>query len=106
MDERKREAFPVLEVATVDLRELKALELAARSRIVFHLGRWIVPSQTSNGTYSVTLDPPACTCEDFALRAQPCKHIIAARLTRERDGDENAGVVVDEVPKRKSYPQV
>jgi transposase len=89
----------------MDMRELKALELAARSKIVFHLGRWIVPSQSGNGTYSVYLDPPFCNCEDFQLRAELCKHIIAARLVRERGGDEPAPVKVDAVPKRKTYPQ-
>lgn len=68
------------EVVTVDLRELKALELAARSKIVLHLGRWLVPSQGSGKVYSVSLSPPACSCEDFELRGEPCKHVIAARL--------------------------
>jgi hypothetical protein len=95
----------------MDLRELRALELAARSKIVFNLGRWLVPSQTTGKTYPVTIDPPSCECEDFILRNSPtngvvCKHILAAKLVRERDTDENAGVVVDEVPKKKLYPQL
>jgi hypothetical protein len=65
----------------VDLRELKALELAARSKIVFHLGRWLVPSQGSGKVYSVSLSPPSCSCEDFELRGEPCKHVIADRVT-------------------------
>jgi hypothetical protein len=53
----------------MDLRELKALEIAARSRILFEKGAWLVPSQGSPGyRYKVTLDPISCTCEDFALR--------------------------------------
>src|SRR5947209_618761 len=103
-----------IEVATVDLRELKALELAARSRIVFNLGRWLVPSQSSNKVYTVTLSPPSCTCEDFAVRGAGltdghvpvCKHVIAARLVAERDSGESAPpMVVDEVPKRPIYKQ-
>jgi transposase len=91
---------------TVDLRELKALELAARSRIVFHLGRWLVPSQTSGKTYSVSLSPPACTCEDFELRGEPCKHVIAARLVAERDKGEPAPPLDTEViPTRPTYRQ-
>src|SRR6476661_3786053 len=98
----------------VDLRELKALELAARSKIVFHLGRWLVPSQGSGKVYSVSLSPPACTCEDFELRsagvadgdAPVCKHVIAARLVAERDGGESAPPMDTEaVPKRKTYAQ-
>src|SRR3954462_13006196 len=89
----------------MDLRELKGLELAARSRIAFHLGFWLVPSQTSGSTYRVTIGAePSCTCPDFELRRQPCKHVVAARLVAERDGEEAAGVVVDEeVPKRPTY---
>lgn len=91
----------------MDLRELKALELAARSRIVFHLGRWLVPSQTSGKTYSVSLSPPACTCEDFELRGEPCKHVIAARLVAARDHDAEPAppMDTDAVPKRPTYKQ-
>src|SRR5204862_302131 len=81
-------------------------ELAARSKIAFHLGRWLVPSQTTGKPYSVSLSPPSCTCEDFQLRNLPCKHVIAARLVAERDhGGESANVVADEVPKKPQYPQ-
>src|SRR5262245_46666794 len=78
----------------MDMRELRALEIAARSKIVFNLGRWLVPSQSSGKTYSVTLNPVSCTCEDYSLRSSPdnqfaCKHIIAARLVAERDGEKS-----------------
>jgi transposase len=90
----------------VDLRELKALELAARSRIVFHLGRWLVPSQTTGKVYSVSVSPPSCTCEDFELRQQPCKHVIAARLVAEWDKGEPAPPMdTDVIPARPSYKQ-
>src|SRR5262245_21976333 len=90
----------------MDMRELKGLELAARSRIAFHLGFWLVPSQSSGATYRVTIGAdPTCNCPDFELRRQPCKHIVAARLVAEREADEPAGVVVDEVPKRPTYRQ-
>jgi transposase len=90
----------------VDLRELKALEIAARSKIVFNLGRWLVPSQTTGKTYPVTINPPSCACEDFQLRQQPCKHVIAARLVAERDGGESAPPMeTDAVPKRPTYRQ-
>jgi hypothetical protein len=106
MDEPKPTPVPLSETVEMDLRELKALELAARSKIVFHLGRWLVPSQSTGTTYSVSLSPASCTCEDFELRQLPCKHVIAARLVAERDGGESAPpMVVDEVPKRKTYAQ-
>lgn len=91
----------------MDLRELKALEIAARCRIVFQDGAWRVPSQTSPTTrYRVTFSPAHCTCEDFQLRQQPCKHVHAARLVCERDhGGKSPIVVGDDVPKRKTYKQ-
>lgn len=89
------------------MRELKGLELAARARITFDGKAWVVPSQTGSGTYRVTIgDEPACTCDDFQLRRLPCKHVVAARLVRERDhGGNDPVVVVDAVPKRKTYRQ-
>lgn len=91
----------------MDMRELKALEIAARSRIAFDGRAWTVPSQSGNGVYSVVLDDQvSCPCEDFVLRLEPCKHIIAARLVRERDhGGKSTGIVVDEAPKRPTYKQ-
>ncbi len=68
----------------MDLRELKGLEIAARSKIVFDRGAWVVPSQSGNGTYRVTLDKAgdSCPCDDFQLHLKPCKHVHAARLAR------------------------
>jgi hypothetical protein len=55
----------------MDMRELKALELAARARIIWEDGAWSVPSQSGNGKYRVDLHGPSCTCEDFQLRQLP-----------------------------------
>src|SRR6202522_2478269 len=91
----------------MDMRELKALEIAARVRITYADGDWLVPSQTSGANYRVAIGAqPSCECEDFTLRQQPCKHIIAARLTCERDhGGQGPAIVTDEVPKRQTYKQ-
>jgi transposase len=94
---------------SVDIRELKALEIAARSKLVFDGKAWSVPSQSSpSGSYRVLLTPTvSCTCEYFQLTNRPCKHIIAARLVRERDGIEDAPLIdTDSVPKKPTYPQV
>src|SRR5438067_747142 len=91
----------------MDLRELKGLELAARARITFEDSAWQVPSQTSAATkYRVTLDPQTCTCDDWALRREPCKHVHAARMVCERTGGEKApNLDTDAVPKRPTYKQ-
>jgi transposase len=99
--------FPEPGDSTVDMRELKGLELAARARISFADGVWSVPSQTSPTTkYRATLDPATCTCEDWILRREPCKHIHAARLTCERDyGGKAPAIDTTVVPVRPTYRQ-
>jgi transposase len=92
----------------VELRELKALELAARSKIDYDGKCWVVPSQSSPGTkYRVTIGAePSCACDDFQLRKQPCKHVLAARLVCARDhGGQAPQIVTDAVPKRPTYQQ-
>jgi transposase len=92
----------------MDMRELKGLEIAARSKIIFADGAWIVPSQTSKKNYRVVLLPQgeSCECEDFSLHKLPCKHIHAARLVRERDhGGRSPQMDMDVIPKRKTYKQ-
>jgi transposase len=93
----------------MDLRELKALELAARAKITFDGKAWVVPSRTdAKVSYRVRLSPnAACTCEDFQLTGKPCLHVIAARLVRERDGIEDAPPIdTDVAPKKQTYGQV
>ncbi len=91
----------------VDLRELKALEIAARSKITFDGTHWLVPSQAGTGKYQVTITgAPSCTCDDFTLHQQPCKHILAARLVCARDYDgKQPAIETEEIPKRKTYKQ-
>ena len=92
----------------MDMRELRALELAARAKITWDGGAWLVPSQSGNAPYRVTTWPGAesCACDDFALRQSPCKHIIAARLVGERDGKRRAPPIdTDTAPERKTYSQ-
>jgi transposase len=96
----------------MDLRELKALEIAARSKIAFCDGVWIVPSQTTRASYRVTLgSEPSCPCDDFQLQQLPCKHILAARLVcaREHGGrayDRKApDSVTAVVPKKPTHKQ-
>jgi transposase len=91
----------------MDIRELKALEIAARTKVAFTEGVWIVPSQTTSGSYRVLLGAtPSCPCDDFQLRQLPCKHILAARLVCARDYDGKAPeIVTDSVPKKPTYQQ-
>jgi transposase len=91
----------------MNMRELKALEIAARSRITCTDGVYLVPSQASAKKYRVTLHPVvACSCDDFELRREACKHVLAVRLSCERDGGARGpAIVTDAVPKRPTYAQ-
>jgi transposase len=93
----------------VDSREAKALEIAARCKLTFKEGYWIVPSQ-QNGheAYRVVLtnDKATCTCEDHLTNAKQCKHILAVRLTVEREhGDVAPAIDTDKIEKRPTYKQ-
>jgi transposase len=91
----------------MDLREFKALQIAARVRITFDGACWLVPSQADGPDYRVTIGPsPSCPCDDFQLRRQPCKHIIAARLACARDHDGKPPEMADDaVPRKPTYKQ-
>ena len=93
-------------VVTVELRELRALQIAACSRVSYKGDAWYVPSQSSKTTYRVRLGAEvSCTCPDFELRQQPCKHVMAARFTADRERGGKARNPADAVPKRPTYPQ-
>jgi transposase len=90
----------------MDLREAKALEIAAKSRLIFEKGIWLVPSQGSSTVYKVSLSPDACTCDDFQLRREPCKHVIATKLVQAREyGGKGPPLDTDVLPKKKTYKQ-
>ena len=66
----------------MDMRELKALELAARAKIVpADDGTWRIPSQSSGGTYKVCTWPGAESLWDGAnwpsRRVCPKRHAVS-----------------------------
>lgn len=70
----------------LELREQRGRELADKLRIVRedgHRNRWSVPSEKGNGRYTVDLEGDAarCTCPDYELRKDKCKHIFAVQFT-------------------------
>jgi transposase len=92
----------------MDLRQLKALEIAARQKVTFEDGTWIVPSQSSPSTrYRVTLGEHLhCECDDFQLKRQACKHVLAAQIVCAREhGGEGPPIATAAVPARPSYKQ-
>jgi transposase len=92
----------------MDVRQLKALEIAARMRLVWEGKVCTVPSQSGSGSYRVerTLYGFTCTCDDYELRKADCKHIIAAQLAWEREhGEKGPAFDTDTVPKKPTYKQ-
>ena len=92
-------------------RELKGLEIAAKSRLTRKGDMWLVPSQSGiPEKYSVTLngeEKPQCTCRDYEFRDENCKHIFAVQYTIEREQTPDGQTVVTETVKivRKTYTQ-
>ena len=67
-------------------RLMRGMAIAAMVRIEKHRLGYRVPSQSHGGTYIVnTDDSPVCSCPDFDLRQQPCKHIYAVHITIQRE---------------------
>jgi transposase len=93
----------------VDIREAKAIELADRGRVVRNGDKWFVFSLNSADRYEITLEPLSCTCPDFELRQETCKHTLAARIVLSREGCDFRTERQPEEPPvkwpRKSYPQ-
>jgi len=91
-------------------REIKALQIAAKTKLTRKGNVWIVPSQAGHGEYQVRPDPqtPRCTCPDYEFRNARCKHIVAVEYVLMREEKPDGSTVVTEtvtVTSRKTYPQ-
>ncbi len=66
------------------MRAYKALEIAASADRWLRVGvadgqvAYAIPSQFKPGLGYV-VDVDTCTCRDFELRQEPCKHVLAVR---------------------------
>lgn len=94
---------------SVDIREAKAVELADRGRVVKRPNGWLVYSLNSSEKYHVTVLPLTCSCSDFELRQEPCKHILAVQITLSREVNGSPAQPKPETPPiqwpRKTYQQ-
>ena len=79
-------------------REIKALQIAAKSKLTQKGNEWLVPSQAGHGEYEVRPDPqaPRCTCPDFEFRNAKCKHVLAVEYTLMRETTSDGQTVVTE----------
>jgi len=90
-------------------RELKGLEIAAKSKLTRKGNMWLVPSQSGiQEKYSVALneEKPHCTCRDHEFTDAKCKHIYAVEYTIEREQTSDGEIVTESVKiVRKTYAQ-
>src|SRR5688572_20232546 len=90
-------------------REIKALQIAATSKLTRKGNTWIVPSQVGHGEYKVNPDPqaPRCTCPDFEFRQAPCKHVIAVEYVLQREQTADGRTIITETVKvtQQTYTQ-
>jgi transposase len=97
---------------TMEPREIKGLEIAAKTKLT-RKGKssiWLVPSQSGLADkYSVALDAynPTCTCRDHEFTNDRCKHIFAVEYTVQREQTQDGQTVITETVKltRKTYTQ-
>lgn len=91
----------------MDARQEKGLILAKGARHVAG-STWTVPSQSNQaGAYLVDADKATCTCPDFELRRQRCKHLFAVEFSRTVETAPDGTVTVTEkvTVTRKTYVQ-
>lgn len=95
-----------------EARRQRGLVIAATSKITRDGKMWRVPSQSQPHSYLVKISASVsfCSCPDFEMRCEACKHIYAVEyvMQREQDGQGNEltveSVSVTKTP-RPTYPQ-
>jgi hypothetical protein len=90
-------------------RQQKGLEIATGYRIRESGKGFLVPSQSGQGTYLVTLKEAiaTCTCPDFEIRRQRCKHIYAVEYSLTREEQPDGATVVTRTTRvtyRQNWP--
>ena len=67
-------------------RQQRGLAIAALTRITKNSQGYLVPSQSTYGTYQVALEGDAhCNCPDYIKRQRPCKHVYAVIFSVNRE---------------------
>jgi len=91
----------------MEAREIKGLEIAAKSRLTRDGNTWFVPSQAGKGKYTVDAAAKQCTCPDFEARQATCKHLFAVSFTIEREysDDGETRTYTETLTVKKTYKQ-
>jgi transposase len=96
-----------------EARQQRGLKIAALARIEKVGSYFVVPSQTNprptKYKVSYASGHQTCTCPDFEIRGQTCKHIYAVQYTLQREQHEDGSATVTEsvtvTQERRTYPQ-
>jgi len=86
-----------------EAREQRGLEIAATKNLNRKGDLWTVPSSTGHGAYVVDYEPATCTCPDFELRREPCKHVYAVEFTIRREETTASGTVTETIAYRQEW---
>ncbi len=66
-------------------REIRGIEIAKKFKITKENGVWLVPSQSKSIKYTVDLRRATCTCPDYEIRRNRCKHFFAVKHRFEQE---------------------
>jgi transposase len=96
----------MLNRTAVDGRRQRGLEIAATTAIARKGDEWLVPSQSLNGKYRVMKGAAGfhCTCPDYELRGETCKHGFAVEFVLRRETKPD-GTVIETRAARVTYSQ-
>lgn len=89
------------------VRRQRGLEIAATTAITrTGEGEWLVPSQSGGSQYRVIKDTGGfqCSCPDYELRVDTCKHGFAVEFVLRRETRPD-GTVIETRAARVTYPQ-
>lgn len=80
----------------MDAREQRGLIIAATAKIQKSGDKWIVPSQSLSGRYTVTRDGNTyrCSCPDHELRRVKCKHAFAVEFAMKRESNDDGSATL------------
>jgi transposase len=92
-------------VGAVATREQKGLQIAKSGGVVRNGSGWLVPSQSGKNRYYVTLDTgsPHCTCPDYEIQRERCKHVFAVEYILKPEASPNGATVAE--PCKRTYKQ-
>jgi transposase len=77
----------------MNAREERGLVIAAMRKLNHDEKGWLVPSQSGEKIYRVSVTAQTCDCPDHCERGVKCKHIYAAEFVLKRETDVNGNIV-------------